>query len=492
MAAIAVVGSASAQPGGCPPAMTSEGVRLTVKQRPDNRLIMDASIQLAVAAPVYLEYGNGQAGWLRTPTTPAAASHELPIVRLRPTTSYQARAFALDEAGCPTQVISANFITPSFPDFGTYTIESFGAFSFPLTFMDHKATVLGDRDARILALDAENQPVWYYEVPPEIARISGREVVALRRLRNGNFIYNARNYGLEVISPDGRPLQRLRFTDGPAARISHDLLELPDGRILFFGQEVRTVDDTANGGSPDQRIRADTLHVVDLATGVEQLVWNPFEHLDPTIRPVHWLRMREAQDGGEDILDWTHANSLDFDPQGNIVVSHRQMDQVIVLSSDFSRVLWTLGGPNGDFTIPDPYDRFYGQHTASVLDNGNVLVFDNGNYRPEGDYSRGLELQLDRSTMTARRVWEFRHEPDIYADRIGNALRLPNGNTLVNFGFPVGPSDPVVLSEVRPDGTVAAEVAMAERSRRTTRYRAYPYWTIAGEQQVEPTRIQGM
>ena len=93
--------------------------------------------------------------------------------------------------------------------------------------------------------------------------------------------------------------------------------------------------------------------------------------------------------------------------------------------------------------------------------------------------------------MTARKVWEFRHNPDIYADRIGNAVRLPNGNTLVNFGFPVGPSDPIVLSEVRPDGSVAAEVAMTERGRRTTRYRAMPYWTIGGEQTVEPTRIAG-
>ena len=44
------------------------------------------------------------------------------------------------------------------------------------------------------------------------------------------------------------------------------------------------------------------------------------------------------------------------------------------------------------------------------LDNGNILMFDNGDSRPTkegGQYSRALELELDLKKKTAKKVWEF-------------------------------------------------------------------------------------
>jgi hypothetical protein len=113
-------------------------------------------------------------------------------------------------------------------------------------------------------------------------------------------------------------------------------------------------------------------------------------------------------------------------------------------------------------------------------------MFDNGNFRPEGEYSRGLELELDFAAMTARKVWEYRHQPDIYSDRISNVLRLPNGNTLVNFGFQELPDDPVVLVEARPDASIAWDLTLRLDGQRLSRYRAYPLTTIGGEVAVEP------
>src|SRR6478672_414256 len=80
-------GRATAQPT-CQPATATDEVRLTVSNRPDHALIADASVELAAPAPLYLEYGNDQVGWLRTPTATAAETQQLPIVRLRPETSY--------------------------------------------------------------------------------------------------------------------------------------------------------------------------------------------------------------------------------------------------------------------------------------------------------------------------------------------------------------------------------------------------------------------
>ena len=92
--------------------------------------------------------------------------------------------------------------------------------------------------------------------------------------------------------------------------------------------------------------------------------------------------------------------------------------------------------------------------------------------------------------MTARKVWEYRAQPDVYAQRLSSATRLPNGNTLVNFGFRGGgPDQPPVIVEARPDGTAAWQLTPRLPGVRTVSYRAYPWPTLSGELQVEPTAV---
>ena len=90
------------------------------------------------------------------------------------------------------------------------------------------------------------------------------------------------------------------------------------------------------------------------------------------------------------------------------------------------------------YTFPNSGDKFYHQHSAVELANGNILLFDNGNFRPPaqgGQYSRALELELNTTTDTATKVWEYRHGPsDIFAACCSNVTRLANGNTVLVFG----------------------------------------------------------
>ena len=122
-----------------------------------------------------------------------------------------------------------------------------------------------------------------------------------------------------------------------------------------------------------------------------------------------------------------------------------------------------MGGPDSDYEFPDPADRFYGQHTATQLPNGNILLFDNGDGRPAdegGAYSRALELRLDEANGTAVKAWEYRHQPDIYSRVISSAFRLSNGHTLVNFGVNEAATAllPLVFVEVNRPGKVVFRV----------------------------------
>ena len=90
------------------------------------------------------------------------------------------------------------------------------------------------------------------------------------------------------------------------------------------------------------------------------------------------------------------------------------------------------------------------------------------------------EFQIDPVNHTATKIWEFRPSPDNNAVRVGAVNRLANGNTTASFGW--GQGSPIVVYEVRPDGSVAFELVASEMMNRM--YRARPLQSVGGETAV--------
>ena len=121
-----------------------------------------------------------------------------------------------------------------------------------------------------------------------------------------------------------------------------------------------------------------------------------------------------------------HSNSLQVAPTGVILMSVRHLDTVIAISPQFDRIAWRIGRFGSDFAFPNPSDKFYHEHFARMLDNGDLLLFDNGDGRPAaegGQYTRALELGLDWGSMTAAKVWEYRHQVGTSGGAPGRSLR---------------------------------------------------------------------
>ncbi len=68
--------------------------------------------------------------------------------------------------------------------------------------------------------------------------------------------------------------------------------------------------------------------------------------------------------------------------------------------------------------------------------------------------SRAVEYLVNPSNLTATVVWQYPATPttNLYSLYKGNAQRLSNGNTLINWAVGNLPK----LTEVRPDGTKAS------------------------------------
>ena len=91
------------------------------------------------------------------------------------------------------------------------------------------------------------------------------------------------------------------------------------------------------------------------------------------------------------------------------------------------------------------------QHCPTMLDNGNILVFDNGMH-PKG-FAFSFSKVLEVNPKTNEVVWQYGGREvmtQFYSSTLGSCQRLPDGNTLICEGitgriFEVNPSSELVL-----------------------------------------------
>jgi hypothetical protein len=263
---------------------------------------------------------------------------------------------------------------------------------------------------------------------------------------NGNVLW-------EVQQPDHRQ-------DGRLLRNGNALL-------LCAGVVPQDIAARVRGGIPgtedDGTMYAD--YVVEMTPdGQTVWEWRSWEHLDP-----------EA-DGhtapGDVRNDWTGGNAVMETPEGDILVSMRQNSTVVRIDRQTGEVTWKLSPP----TVA-------GQHAPTPLPNGNILLLDNGPYRPDQSVVGGTPFPFSRvievDPATNEIAWEYREAVPqfFFSPGQGNAQRLPNGNTLVDeafFGrlFEVTPGGDLVWEYVNPYFGPANAPARAQQNQV---FRAYRY-----------------
>jgi len=138
----------------------------------------------------------------------------------------------------------------------------------------------------------------------------------------------------------------------------------------------------------------------------------------------------------ERVRDWDHLNTIEpFPDEPAVLVSSLRLHSIFKINLERRELEWQMG-IDGDFDISED-ERFFRQHAPSILENGNILLFDNGSLR-RGTYSRpwsrALELSYDVSSKQVEIAWQYRPDPDFFAPIWGDADRLDNGNSLITFG----------------------------------------------------------
>ncbi len=306
----------------------------------------------------------------------------------------------------------------------------------------------GGTSAFLVAFDRSGEIRWYRGFDEGVGPVEAKQQPS------GNFtLFLGRSFGFNPtygrfveFLPNGVTVQN-HFAGQPYYTNPHELLLTPNEgageNAHLFGYDIRNLDLSSFGGPASALVAGHAL-LRHSANGEPDFIWSAWDHfsLDDCVNPP------PAFIGN---LDFDHPNSLAFDRDGNYIASFYRFNAVVKIDARSGDILWQLGGVKNQFTIlNDPLGGFGAQHDARILDNGNLLLYDNGHYHSPPE-SRAAEYALDPVNMTATLVWEYRHTPGIFTPILGSAQRLLNGNTFVGF------TQAGKVAEVAPNGAVVWE-----------------------------------
>jgi hypothetical protein len=213
--------------------------------------------------------------------------------------------------------------------------------------------------------------------------------------------------------------------DGGYLTDVHDFQVSPDGsRVLLMGYDYVPYDLSEYGGPANGQVVDAVIQEQDIATGEVTFEWRALDHipLEETQEPLT-----------ADSVDYVHMNSLDYDADGNLLLSARHTSTVYKVDIDTGEIAWRFGGESSDFAFPAAADMPSYQHDARRLSDGRLSVFDNGN-RHSPPYSRGAVYEIDEQAMTARLVEDLQPGEQVYGSFVGSNREVANGDQLVSYG----------------------------------------------------------
>jgi hypothetical protein len=173
-----------------------------------------------------------------------------------------------------------------------------------------------------------------------------------------------------------------------------------------------------------------------------RLLGDDLVEVDPDGKEVRRIETWKLLDPVKDAIhptarrwEWTHLNGIDINDAGDIVFSCRNADLIAVIDA-------TSGEIRYKFT------KTHGQHNPTWIDDGHILVYDNGH-----DGSRIVEIDPEADEVS----WSYYGKPmqQFFSGHISGVEKLPGGSVLVCEGtsgrlFEVTRNQEVVWEWINP------------------------------------------
>ena len=308
--------------------------------------------------------------------------------------------------------------------------------------------------------------------------------------------------GVQKIAWDGTMLWDFKYLSKTYIP-HHDIRPLPNGNVLLICWDIKTREEALAAGRKKDLIAEGSVwseKIVEIKPdgktgGTVVWEWRLWDHLvqsndstkdnfgviadHPELVDINFAM------GGK--ADWVHANAVDYNAKlDQILISCHEQSEVWIIDHSTTAqevathsggkvgkggdLIYRWGNPRGYGAGVAADQKLFAPHNIQWIESGlpgegNILIFNNGNVRPGGNYSSVDEIVTPvdaqgRYALTkgaaygpAAQTWIYKAKTptEFFAEKISGAQRQPNGNTLVCHG-PLG-----TFFEVTKEGDIVWE-----------------------------------
>lgn len=405
-------------------------VKVSVSQNPAITLTAIVEVETVRESQVFVRFNKPNKEKKETSKTIKQFNHRLIVAGMTAESIYEFEIVALENG--TENIFKSSFTTGKLPEkMPEYRFEILQPEKITegITFIPSNSSNSGNPE--FIGFDENSDIVWY--LPASVFSTTHQSTQIITMLDDGNLmLYN----GIETVIANigGEVIQSIQNIE-LGVDIHHDIKRMENGSFIALSKERK--ESTVEWSENPIMLISDLIVIINDSKKIEWS-WSTFDYLDTNYFPSELSKTVI----GENIYDWTHANSIDLKGEETLV-SLRHQHQAINIDRSSGELLWKLG-ENGDFVLKNidrqnGIDWFYGPHNATWTSDNEILIFDNGNDRPAGSSivnSRAVLYKIDEIKMEAEQVWQF--PLDYFYTKFGSAQRIKAGNYLVcGGGVPV-------------------------------------------------------
>ena len=281
-----------------------------------------------------------------------------------------------------------------------------------------------------MIVDGKGEPVWF--APNDrgnvtdfrVQELDGRPVLTWWQ---GRAVLGTGEGVVQVVDSSYRPVTTIHGGNGYLLDL-HEATITPRGTLLsiVYNPVRRSLRDL--GGPRVARVIDSVVQEIDIATGLVMFEWHS----------LGTIGLKESYGrvpgGGDPLFDYVHANSVSETPDGDLLVSGREVWAGYKLDRLTGKLEERIGGKRSSYRMVGNA-QFAWQHDMHLLPDGVLRIFDNEAAPRVRDQSRALFLTLDDSRMRATVTRAERHEPNpLRSGTQGNVQALDDGGIFVGWG----------------------------------------------------------
>ena len=292
----------------------------------------------------------------------------------------------------------------------------------------------------------------------------------------GHYVSQPSGYEMVILDENLGEVERVTTTRALQHTGAHDFAIRENGNYVFEAYEPATrnfsayTDENGNPYGTSEATEDSVIEEVNPA-GSRVFSWNSWK--DMYLNDCLQHRFPN---------DYAHINSVQVVDEADIIASFRGCSQVWRIDRETETGEWLLGRSNRSDSewealgiralkiVGDPHGEFCGQHSARLIPNGHLLLFDNGwhcledpetgdTQRTDWGFSRVVEYALDPDNGEAVFVRQhcLGNECLQFSEAQGHIHRMDSGHWLVSWGRGAvdnwdrtGPYPEASLTEVDP------------------------------------------